>query len=224
LKYVNKDILKVLDSDPGAGVSVLDRDGKIIYMNEVLVRLHFSEALKPADIEGKTFHEIGFSKHWADERVELLRQMEKTGEEYIIRTIWQGCQQFSWVRSMNSSHQGHDFRALVVTRRIGSGEEADYLLKSETKVVKSEVTGLGKLCVLTKRELEVLALIGQGKTAKEIAGCLHRSTKTIENHRISIGNKLNKTNKVELALIAREAGLTADDSTRIRICTAQKCS
>ena len=85
-------------------------------------------------------------------------------------------------------------------------------------VIESQVAGLGVLSVLTKRELEVLALIGRGLTAKQIAELMHRSVKTIENHRISLGAKLKKSNKVELAIIAREAGLTVDDSKRARVC------
>jgi len=215
------EIFEFLNHEPGTGVSVLDRDGRFIYINKESVRIHFSEPMDPEDIQGKTLYELGFPRRWADERVERFRQMEQTGEEYIMRTIWQGHQQFSWARSLGQE-EGGEFRVLVVTRRVGTGEESDRLLDSEMSVVKSEVTGLGPLCVLTKRELEVLALIGQGLTAKEIAGLLHRSVKTIENHRISLGAKLNKSNKVELAMIARDAGLTVDDSKRSRMCESSK--
>lgn len=43
---------------------------------------------------------------------------------------------------------------------------------------------------LTDRELEVLQLIGQGRTSRHIAGQLHISTRTVEAHRAHIKDKL----------------------------------
>ncbi|MCA9299765.1 MAG: response regulator transcription factor, partial [Phycisphaerales bacterium] len=65
----------------------------------------------------------------------------------------------------------------------------------------------GDLACLTKRERDVLALIGQGLSTAQIAKHLHRSVKTIEWHRVSLGNKLQVTNRVELARIAIRAGI-----------------
>lgn len=217
----NEAIFDLLSQEPSTGVAVLDRDGVLLYINETSTRIFFADPPDPKDVIGKTLVEMGFPKTWADERVGLIREIEKTGNEMILRTIWQGKQQFSWMRSLGHE-EGEPFRALVVTRRVGSGEEAGLLLESEMSVIESEVAGLGELCVLTKRELEVLALIGQGLTAKEIAALMHRSVKTVENHRISLGAKLQKSNKVELALIAREAGLTTEDSERRRVRRVRK--
>ncbi|MFK7758911.1 MAG: LuxR C-terminal-related transcriptional regulator [Phycisphaerales bacterium] len=211
------EIFELLNHEPGTGVSVVDRDGVTLYINSESIRIFFGEPRTPEMVIGKNLVELGFAKEWADERVELIRRIERTGEECLLRTIWQGKQQFSWFRAIGDVENGEAFRVLVVTRRVGAGEEADLLLESELSVIKSEVAGLGDLSELTKRELEVLAMIGQGLTAKEIAALLHRSVKTVENHRIALGNKLKKSNKVELALMARAAGLMVDDSERLRV-------
>lgn len=71
-----------------------------------------------------------------------------------------------------------------------------------------EGTALG---VLTPREREVLAGIGRGLTTAEIAKELHRSTKTIEGHRVSLGIKLGVANRVQLARIAIRAGISPLD-------------
>lgn len=63
------------------------------------------------------------------------------------------------------------------------------------------------LSQLTTREREVLALIGQALSSKEIAGRLHRSIKTVQTHRSSLGRKLGASNRVELARIAIQSGL-----------------
>jgi len=213
-----EEIFKILSHEPGTGVSVLDRDGVLMYINDEAIRIFLENPVRAEEIIGKNLVEIGFPEEWANERIALFREIERTGEERLLRTVWQGKQQFSWFRSLGEIGDEGEFRVLVVTRRVGAGEESDRLLEYEMPVVKSGVIGLGELCVLTKRELEVLALIGRGLTAKEIAALMHRSVKTVENHRISLGAKLHKSNKVELALIARDAGLTVDDAMRLRMC------
>lgn len=61
---------------------------------------------------------------------------------------------------------------------------------------------------LTPRQREVLALIGQGLSTAEIARRLYRTVKTIESHRLMLGKRLGARNRVELARIAIQAGLT----------------
>jgi PAS domain S-box-containing protein len=62
---------------------------------------------------------------------------------------------------------------------------------------------------LTRREQQVLTLIAEGLTVAEIARRLHRSTKTIESHRLSLGRKLGLDNRVKLARLAIEAELAS---------------
>ncbi len=67
------------------------------------------------------------------------------------------------------------------------------------------------LAVLTPREREILGFIGRGLTIPEIAEKLFRSQKTIESHRQSLGRKLQVGNRVELARIAIQTGLSPLD-------------
>ncbi|HEU4718580.1 MAG TPA: response regulator transcription factor [Bacteroidia bacterium] len=60
---------------------------------------------------------------------------------------------------------------------------------------------------LTKREKEILALIAQGFTDKEIAEKVFLSPLTIITHRKNILSKLGLKNKVELTRFAMEHGL-----------------
>ena len=55
---------------------------------------------------------------------------------------------------------------------------------------------------LTSREREVIKLIAEGKTNKEIANLLFISTRTVENHRANIMKKLNLKNTSELVKYA----------------------
>ena len=55
---------------------------------------------------------------------------------------------------------------------------------------------------LTDREREVLKLVAEGKTTREIAGMLFVSPKTVESYKTSMMNKLNIHGKTELIKFA----------------------
>jgi DNA-binding NarL/FixJ family response regulator len=62
---------------------------------------------------------------------------------------------------------------------------------------------------LSKREREVLQLMSEGKTTKQIGLCLHISPKTVEAHRLKVMNKLNIDNIAQLTKYAIQEGLTS---------------
>lgn len=64
---------------------------------------------------------------------------------------------------------------------------------------------------LSDREREVLQLLAEGKSTKEIADILFVSVKTIETHRQQIMNKLDIHNIAELTKLAIREGLTSID-------------
>ena len=64
---------------------------------------------------------------------------------------------------------------------------------------------------LTPKEREVLQLLAEGKTNKEIADYLNVSIKTVDNHRQRIMEKLNLHTVAELTKYAVRGGLTSLD-------------
>ena len=62
---------------------------------------------------------------------------------------------------------------------------------------------------LTDREREVLQLVAEGKSTKEIALALHISVKTVETHRRQIMDKLDIHTVAELTKYAIRKGLTS---------------
>jgi DNA-binding NarL/FixJ family response regulator len=60
---------------------------------------------------------------------------------------------------------------------------------------------------LTPRELEVLKLIAEGQTSKEIAALLVISVKTVDRHRTNMLDKLGMRDRVELTRYAIRRGL-----------------
>jgi DNA-binding NarL/FixJ family response regulator len=61
---------------------------------------------------------------------------------------------------------------------------------------------------LTRREVEVLELLGEGRRNREIADRLYISERTVKNHISSILAKLHVNDRTEAALIAERHGLT----------------
>jgi DNA-binding CsgD family transcriptional regulator len=214
---MNNEIWDKFTTDPTTGVALLTVEGELLYINEQSARIFFNESQDTSLLIGKSLSELDFPEEWVKERVDLFHKIRDTGDSVLLRTVWHGKQQFSWMSSINSEGNGYKEHVLVITRRIPATEEAKFLLEGEHEVINSNLIRLGVLESLTPRELEVLALLGQGMSIKEIAGTLFRSVKTIENHRESIGRKLNKTRGIELACIAHSAGLVVEDSARKRV-------
>ena len=60
---------------------------------------------------------------------------------------------------------------------------------------------------LTRREIDVLKLLADGHTNREIAERLYLSVRTVESHRARIQLKLNRSNRAELVAYAEQHGL-----------------
>ena len=89
-----------------------------------------------------------------------------------------------------------------------------YLSPRVTGVLVKECVGggpaSGTFCgTLSPREREVLQLVAEGKSSKEIAHLLHLSTKTVEGHRRQIMEKLQLYSVAELTRFAIREGVTS---------------
>ena len=65
----------------------------------------------------------------------------------------------------------------------------------------------GAAAVLTGREREVIQLLAEGKTSKEVAVALHLSVKTAETHRTNLMRKLGLHSVADLTLYAVRNGI-----------------
>lgn len=96
------------------------------------------------------------------------------------------------VRAIRSVHDGHTLLA---------AEVADVLSVRSAGHVTS---GIG---ALTSREREVLALLADGQSNREIAGTLRVSEKTVKTHVSSVLAKLGVADRTQAAVLAvRQAG------------------
>jgi DNA-binding NarL/FixJ family response regulator len=65
----------------------------------------------------------------------------------------------------------------------------------------------GRIGMLTKREREVITLVGEGLRNKQIADKLFISETTVRHHITSIFNKLGVSNRLNLVMYAYQHGL-----------------
>ncbi len=199
----------VLTTEPSTGVGVLTIDGDVLYVNAQAAKIFHGPDAKPEDYIGRNWADH-MPEDWTRERLVMLRRIRVSGKPILLRNIWRGQQHFTYIYPVPRDDNGPDL-FLTITRRAETESQAEELAKGDYEWLDAQVANLGPLDVLSDRELEVLALLGQGLSIKEIARLLFRSEHTIVSHRKAIGAKLGVDDRVKLALIARRAGLTIRD-------------
>lgn len=101
---------------------------------------------------------------------------------------------------------------LTAIRTVSRGQR--FLSGSIASVILEEYVALAKeransaFSALSPREREVLQLLAEGKSTKEMAAHLKVSVKTVESHRKQIMDKLNIHSVAELTKYAIREGLT----------------
>ena len=100
-----------------------------------------------------------------------------------------------------NSYFSDNVKGRIVANQNGSSSDQE---DGEEITVRREL--------LSPREVEVLCCVGRGQTAKQIAGHLNISSKTVERHKSNIMAKLGIHSQVDLARYAiREGLITALD-------------
>lgn len=196
-------LFSALMHDSDRPIVVSDATGRVVICNDQAAK-HIG--LERADqVIDQTFHD-NCASDYADERVAYIREAIETGEAFAVEGMTRGRWRRTIVRRLGSTGRAAQLALLV---HIPVPEEHDEPSQVSYAVRRARVDDFGDLGTLSERELEVLKLISQGLTTAEIAKSLHRSVKTVEWHRVSLGNKLGLSNRVELARLAIRAGLVS---------------
>jgi two-component system response regulator NreC len=126
-------------------------------------------------------------------------------EEYILQSFQAGASGFilkegaveELVSAIRSIHQDKSFLSPTISKTLIDA----YLRKMETGKTETPFD------LLTDREREVLQLIAEGYTNREVAKSLFISVKTVEAHRAHIMQKLNIHDIAKLVKYAIQKGL-----------------
>jgi two-component system, NarL family, response regulator NreC len=126
-------------------------------------------------------------------------------ETYILRALRAGARGYllkdsaesDLVRAIRSVAEGKSFFSPAVSK-----------VMLEDYVKKLQRTGSeDSYDLLTPREREILQLVAEGKSNKEVANLLHLSVYTVETHRANIMEKLKVKSVPELILYAVRKGI-----------------
>jgi len=98
-------------------------------------------------------------------------------------------------------------RIVITNKKYLSPEISGIVI--EESLVQSSTAKPSVCSILTMREREVLQLLAEGKTVKQIASQLYLSIKTVHTHRQQIMKKLNIHSIAELTKYAIQEGLTS---------------
>jgi two-component system response regulator NreC len=142
-------------------------------------------------------------KEFPGTKVLVLTQY--TEEEYIFSIIEAGAQGFL-SKTAASSELASGIRAVHDGKSFLSPVAAKALVEDYQRVTPRREEG-DPYRQLTGREREILKLIAEGYTAKEIADLLVVSTKTVEGHKTNLMAKLDIHNKTDLVKYAIRKGL-----------------
>jgi DNA-binding NarL/FixJ family response regulator len=104
-------------------------------------------------------------------------------------------------------HEGHSLIDPVFTTHLIQ-EFVQY-----RRIQQSELPSFNSKSMerLTLREIEILYLIGQGKSNAQIAQKLHVAEVTVKSHVHQLLRKLSMTSRMQLAIFANEMGLKESD-------------
>jgi len=163
----------------------------IVVMDIGMPDLNGIEATRQVVKESPRIKVIGLSMHSSKK---YIREMFKAGASgYLLKN----CSFEELTEAINVVIAGKTY----ISPSISTAVIGDYI--SGAVDDKSSV-----FAVLTEREREVLQLLAEGKTTKQIAERLHISSKTVEAHRLKIMHKLDIDNIAQLTKYAIQEGLT----------------
>jgi DNA-binding NarL/FixJ family response regulator len=127
------------------------------------------------------------------------------GAQILLFTTFDGDEDIN--RAMRAGALGYLLKesnteeVLLAIRQISSGRR--YL----SEAVGASLSAAPISTQLTKRELEILKLVSDGKANKEIACILFISEGTVKSHVHAVTQKLNVASRTEAALAAQRRGL-----------------
>ncbi len=139
---------------------------------------------------------------------EIVMLTTFNADEHVLRALRAGAAGFV----LKDTPPGEIVDAV---RRVAAGDPV--LSPAVTERLIAHVTGSARdarsarrsLDALGEREREVAVAIGQGKSNAEIAAELFMSLPTVKTHVSRILAKLGLNNRVQIALLAHDAGLTS---------------
>jgi DNA-binding NarL/FixJ family response regulator len=198
---VRSGLRKVLDAEPDLEVVAEAEDGAEAVRKALAEDVHLAilDVSMPRMTGIQAAHEL--TKRKPELRVLMLSMYDS--EQFLYEALRAGASGY-----VLKSDADQDL--VEACRRTMRGQSFLYPSAITTLVrdyVERGRPGAAEFDVLTPRELQVLKLIAEAHTSKEIAKELVISVKTVERHRQNILEKLGMSDRVELTRYAIRRGL-----------------
>ncbi|MCZ6490684.1 MAG: response regulator transcription factor [Acidobacteria bacterium] len=169
----------------------LDKEPDIIIMDVAMPRLGGMEAIRQ------------ISKRLPAAKVLVLSMY--SDESYVVQMLEAGAKGYllkdsadtDLVEAVLAVSNGKSFFSPLISKILLD----EYVRQVQEKGISDRYE------LLTEREREILQLIAEGKTSREIAELLNLSTSTVDTHRGHIMEKLDLHNPYEVVLYAVRKGL-----------------
>jgi len=123
----------------------------------------------------------------------VLRALKAGAKAYLLKDSAEG----DLIEAIKSVTRGKTFFSPEITRMLAE----DYVREIRTRGIEDSYE------LLTPREREILQLLAEGKSNKDIATLLNLSLYTVETHRRNLQDKLNLHSFAELILYAVRKGV-----------------
>lgn len=147
--------------------------------------------------------------------VQALRQLEERANAARVLVVTSFTEQRTVVPALRAGAAGYVYKDVApdaLADAIRSVHAGHVLLQAEVAnallTEESSMTGTGRPGALTEREREVLGLIADGRSNRDIARELVLSEKTVKTHVSNILMKLDLADRTQAALWAVRHGVT----------------
>jgi DNA-binding NarL/FixJ family response regulator len=198
---VRSGLRRLLDAKPDLEVVAEAADGHEAVEKALKENIHL--AILDVSMPRMTGIQAAAELHKRKPEVRLLMLSMHDSEQFLFEALKAGASGYVL-------KSGADTDIVDACRAAMRGESFLYPSAVATLVrdyVERGGRGEEQFDVLTPRELEVLKLIAEAHTSKEIAQLLFISIKTVERHRQNILDKLGMRDRVELTRYAIRRGL-----------------
>jgi DNA-binding NarL/FixJ family response regulator len=165
----------------------------IVIMDVAMPNLNGIDATREIKAQLPDTKVIALSMH--ANRAYVLQVLEAGASAYLLKDS--SFEQLT--RALNAARNGEIYLSPDIAEAAAAGTEPGK--STQETILQSER--------LTKRELQVLQLIADGKTTKEIAARLTISVKTVETHRKQVTEKLEIRSVAGLTKFCIREGLTS---------------
>jgi DNA-binding NarL/FixJ family response regulator len=200
---VRRGLRSLMEAEPGVTVVAEARDG----LEAVRLCAEHQPDVVVLDIAMPllTGMDVAARLQKADMPPRILSLSMHSDESYILRALAAGAQAYL-LKEATDEELVPALRTVMAGKRFFSAAVAALLVEDYVHHLRAR--GLSdSFQLLTAREREVLQLLAEGHSNKEVASVLDVGLSTVETHRSNLMQKLNLHNTAEIVLYAVRKGM-----------------